>query len=330
MGTMSATTIPPELPHQAPGLAKFRAGVAPMQVFAPGAAAANDPDIEIPDFATLLRSALEPEAASGPIPASTEDPATPQPAPQEVTAPIVPNPLAGVVPSAVEQPAASQPGPERFAESVAVTPRPARDEARPAAGEAAVGRAPVERAAIPPSNPVGAERPVLAEPAAPAAPAAPAVPAHATPPAAPAHLHAAELHVGPRAGVPGFAESFAARVTVAMRSGTESASITLNPAELGPVGMQIEVRGSEAHVAFAAAHPLTREAIAEALPRLREMLAAHGLDLAGSSVGAELPRRDAPAGSAGSGGENRSQGEATADAEPEPRGAAPRLVDTFA
>jgi flagellar hook-length control protein FliK len=148
-------------------------------------------------------------------------------------------------------------------------------------------------------------------------------------PAAP-HPHAAEFHVGPRLGAPGFDEAFAARVGIAVRSGIETASITLNPPELGPVDMQIDVSDGKASVQFAAEHPLTREAIVEALPRLREMLAAHGLDLAGSSVGAELPRRDTPARPAGSGSAHALHDEPAAEARVAAGAVVTRLVDTFA
>jgi hypothetical protein len=94
--------------------------------------------------------------------------------------------------------------------------------------------------------------------------------------------------------------------------------------------MQIDVSGSEARVFFAAEHPLTRDAIAEAMPRLREMLAAHGLDLAGSSVGTELPRRDTPARPSGPDGARGPLGAPLPAEQAEPVAAVPRLVDTFA
>jgi len=55
--------------------------------------------------------------------------------------------------------------------------------------------------------------------------------------------------------------------------------------------VSIEVRGQEATLAFAASSHTTRAAIEDALPRLREMLSAQGLQLAGAHVGSE-PRRD--------------------------------------
>jgi flagellar hook-length control protein FliK len=141
---------------------------------------------------------------------------------------------------------------------------------------------------------------------------------------------AAPLHVAVPVGVPGFGEAFSARVSLAVRSGAESASIALNPPELGPVEVRIRVADGEAHVAFAAEQPLAREAIAEALPRLREMLSAHGLALADASVGAELPKREpGRASDSGVASESAPAREIPETELPGPH-REPRLVDTFA
>jgi len=71
----------------------------------------------------------------------------------------------------------------------------------------------------------------------------------------------------------------------------QRADISVTPADLGPIAVSIEVRGHEATLAFAASSHTTRTAIEDALPRLREMLSAQGLQLAGTHVGSE-PRRD--------------------------------------
>ena len=64
----------------------------------------------------------------------------------------------------------------------------------------------------------------------------------------------------------------------------QNAEIRLNPAELGPIRIQVSVEDEAATVMFTAQHNVTREAIELALPRLREMLSDHGLSLAGSTV----------------------------------------------
>ncbi len=90
---------------------------------------------------------------------------------------------------------------------------------------------------------------------------------------------------------PHFRSEFAERVVFFAASRVQNAEIAVTPPELGPINVSIEMRGAEATLSFAAASPTARNAIEDALPRLREMFASHGLQLAEAHVGAE-PRRD--------------------------------------
>jgi flagellar hook-length control protein FliK len=92
-------------------------------------------------------------------------------------------------------------------------------------------------------------------------------------------------------GTPAFANELSQRVVVFAGQKVQRAEIALTPPELGPIAVSIEVRGHEATLAFSAANHATRVAIEDALPRLRDMLSAQGLQLAGTHVGSE-PRRD--------------------------------------
>lgn len=88
-------------------------------------------------------------------------------------------------------------------------------------------------------------------------------------------------------GTAAFAEDLSQRVSLLTRGKVHSAELSLTPADLGPVTVSIEVRGREATLVFGAAHEATRAAITEALPRLREMLDAQGLQLADARVGTQ-------------------------------------------
>ncbi|HUL63233.1 MAG TPA: flagellar hook-length control protein FliK [Burkholderiaceae bacterium] len=92
-------------------------------------------------------------------------------------------------------------------------------------------------------------------------------------------------------GTAAFASELSQRVVVFAGQKVQRADIAVTPPELGPIAVSIEVRGQEATLAFAASNHTTRAAIEDALPRLREMLSAQGLQLAGTHVGSE-PRRD--------------------------------------
>ena len=84
---------------------------------------------------------------------------------------------------------------------------------------------------------------------------------------------------------PGWGEKLAERVVMFAGAQTKTAEIRLTPAELGPLRVQISVDDGQAHVAFQAHNAVTREAIEQALPRLREMLAESGLSLGQADVG---------------------------------------------
>ncbi|MEQ9562335.1 MAG: flagellar hook-length control protein FliK, partial [Woeseiaceae bacterium] len=74
------------------------------------------------------------------------------------------------------------------------------------------------------------------------------------------------------------------RVTFMAGKEIRNAEIRLNPAELGPIRVQLTVDDRGTSVTFAAHHAQTREAIEQALPRLRELFLDQGLSLGQASV----------------------------------------------
>lgn len=90
---------------------------------------------------------------------------------------------------------------------------------------------------------------------------------------------------------PRFAEAFSQQVTVMARDGVQHARITVNPPELGPVEMRITIRNDEATVHFGAHHVAVRDALEDALPRLREQFEQAGLRLHDGAVFDQLPQR---------------------------------------
>lgn len=151
--------------------------------------------------------------------------------------------------------------------------------------------------------------------AAPAHAEAQAAPASATPPglqalAASAATGGAGAAPGPsafpvlhQAALPSqpldapFAGDLAAEVRVMVEGGLQQAELHLNPADLGPIRIQLAIRDQSADISFAAAHATTREGIEQSLPALREMLAEQGLSLgqAGVDAGAQQQFADAKA-----------------------------------
>lgn len=86
-----------------------------------------------------------------------------------------------------------------------------------------------------------------------------------------------------------FAPALGARLSVLVRDGIEHAQLKLNPAELGPIEVRIDLDGSRAQVDFSAAHATTRQALQDAVPALASALRENGLTLTGGGV-FEQPR----------------------------------------
>lgn len=83
---------------------------------------------------------------------------------------------------------------------------------------------------------------------------------------------------------PQWSEELGQRVRWLVGQNLGSAQIRLNPAELGPVELRVNVSGDQVSVAFNSQFGVVREAIEAALPKLREMLESQGLNLAEADI----------------------------------------------
>jgi flagellar hook-length control protein FliK len=109
------------------------------------------------------------------------------------------------------------------------------------------------------------------------------------------------------------------------------AELTLTPPQMGRVEVSISVNGDQTSAAFVSASPAAREALEQALPRLREILAEAGITLGQASVNAESPRQDREGTPAEQRGGNRNVESAGAAAPPvQWLRRSEGLVDTFA
>lgn len=94
-------------------------------------------------------------------------------------------------------------------------------------------------------------------------------------------------------GTAAFHDELGGKITWMASQGMQSASLQLSPEHLGPVDVRISVQDGSATVSFNAMHADTRAALEQALPRLREMFATHGLTLTDASVSQQSPRGQA-------------------------------------
>jgi len=83
---------------------------------------------------------------------------------------------------------------------------------------------------------------------------------------------------------PEFAQALGLQLSVLARDGISQAELHLNPAEMGPVSVQIVMDGSQARIDFGADVAATRQAIEAGLPELASALRDAGFTLAGGGV----------------------------------------------
>lgn len=94
------------------------------------------------------------------------------------------------------------------------------------------------------------------------------------------------------------------RLVMMVSSKLKSAEIHLNPKDLGPVEVRIRMHEDKAHVVFTSQVAQTREALEQAVPRLREMLDQNGVALGNVDVqdhGAHQSHQQSQSGEGGQG-----------------------------
>ncbi len=93
------------------------------------------------------------------------------------------------------------------------------------------------------------------------------------------------MDVQPQLNSAAWSRVVSSRVVWMAREGVQQAELRLNPANLGSVDVRLNISNDQASVTFLAQNAATREALEQAMPRLRESLAENGLSLTHSEVG---------------------------------------------
>ncbi|NNM00265.1 MAG: flagellar hook-length control protein FliK [Gammaproteobacteria bacterium] len=96
--------------------------------------------------------------------------------------------------------------------------------------------------------------------------------------------------------------AFANRVSWVVSEGMSAARLNVYPPELGQIELRVTFSNDQANVQFGVQHASVRDAVEQALPRLREMFEAAGIALGDTSV-ATQEQRDADPRAAGGDGE---------------------------
>lgn len=262
----------------------------------------HDPDTGAPPPAADAEPAPDPGTAPSPAPADTRasdaaeaDAEAPQPGawpPPGLGWLLQPPPQEAIaIRSQPGAPSGLADGPSRL------QPLPAPATAPAVAAAAAVAAAPgdvADAAAMEPATSedlvqaAGLARTASAGPAADAAaptfvlPALPAAPA-AGPAPVQAGSTAAHLPT-PNLGAPGFADEVGSHVQWAAGQKIGHAVIRIAPDDLGPVEVRLHLDGDRLSADFSSAQVEVRQALEQGIGRLREMLGAHGFELAHAGV----------------------------------------------
>ena len=88
-----------------------------------------------------------------------------------------------------------------------------------------------------------------------------------------------------------FAERINQQIAVMISHNAQTARLSVNPPELGPIEVRVSVVGDEATVHLVAPSAATREALEQALPRLRTAFTDSGVALGNAGVFTEMPDR---------------------------------------
>ncbi|MGN6388861.1 MAG: flagellar hook-length control protein FliK [Burkholderiaceae bacterium] len=147
----------------------------------------------------------------------------------------------------------------------------------------------------------------LAEAAAKALPKQDAVEAPALPEALPAPLQQAAATVAaaaagaigatgagadrlaPQVGTPAWDQALGQKIVWMVGSAQQTAALSLNAPDLGPLQVVLSVSNTQASATFVAAQPEVRQALEAAMPRLRDMMSDAGIQLGQASVNAGMP-----------------------------------------
>jgi flagellar hook-length control protein FliK len=84
---------------------------------------------------------------------------------------------------------------------------------------------------------------------------------------------------------PAFEQALGERLAWLVQEGRHDARIKLHPAELGSLDIRLSLDGDSTRISLASPHAAVRDALEQAVPRLRELLGSAGLDLSQVNVG---------------------------------------------
>jgi flagellar hook-length control protein FliK len=114
---------------------------------------------------------------------------------------------------------------------------------------------------------------------------------HAPLDALPAPGEIASPRLAPSVGTTAWGQALGEKIVWMASNTQQTATLTLNPPNLGPLQVVLNVSNEQATASFFAAQPEVRQALEAAFPRLREMMNEAGIQLGQATVSADTPQQ---------------------------------------
>ena len=92
------------------------------------------------------------------------------------------------------------------------------------------------------------------------------------------------LNIQPEVQSKAWNRVLSSRVVWMAQEGIQQAALRLNPASLGSIDVKLSIQNEQVNISFIAQHATTRDALEQALPRLRESFGENGLELTDAEV----------------------------------------------
>ncbi len=117
----------------------------------------------------------------------------------------------------------------------------------------------------------------------------------ATPPMMPNALADGKISSSPQTiaapfGSSGWANDFSQKISWMSTQQNQVAELHLNPPDLGPLNVVLKISDNQATALFTSPHSAVRDAVENAIPKLRELLADNGIMLGNATVSDQSPR----------------------------------------
>ena len=98
--------------------------------------------------------------------------------------------------------------------------------------------------------------------------------------------------LAPTVGTTAWTQALGEKIVWMTAGAQQSATLTLNPPNMGPLQIVLNVSNEQATASFFSAQPEVRQALEAAFPRLREMMNEAGIQLGQATVSADTPQQN--------------------------------------